>query len=79
MPVPEEFMEPGMGPDYRIGSEGKAATEGWRIQTPPAGEDGTVPDTRLTLAHEITPNIPVSGPGVLPIIPRQSTFDLPIG
>lgn len=77
---PEQFQEPGTGAiDYRIGSEGKAADEGWRRDTPPAGEDGTVPDRRFTLAHLITPNVPASGPGILPESPRPSTFDLPIG
>lgn len=69
-------MEPGTGAvDYRINSDGKAANLGWRRETPPAGEDGTVPDRRLTLAHLIEPNTPVSGPGVaLPLY--QSTFDI---
>jgi hypothetical protein len=76
MAQPEQFMEPGMGPDYRIGSDGLAATNGWRRITPPPGEDGTVPDVSLTVTGA---NHSVRGGGVLPIIPRQSTFDLPIG
>lgn len=75
MDNPELFSEPGsFNVDYRIGRD-DAGDKGWRRETPPAGEDGTVPDVRLTIGTIIYPNIPVSGPGVaLPLNP--STFDL---
>jgi hypothetical protein len=78
MTLPQDFANPGQGPDIRIGSDGLAQDEGWRLETPYFAEDGTVPDRRLTMAHEITPNIPPSGDSVL-WIRRESTFDLPIG
>jgi hypothetical protein len=45
--VPEEHMEPGTNaPDERLNEDDSA---GNRIDTPPAGEDGTVPDRSTTV------------------------------
>jgi len=79
MTVPEDFANPGEGPDYRIGSDGLSQANGWRIDTPPFAEDGSVPDRRLTMASEIFPNIPATGGGILVTARRSSTLDLPIG
>jgi hypothetical protein len=77
MAQPEQFAEPGMGPDYRIGGDSVSQTQQWRVDTPPFAEDGSIPDRRLTMAAEIFPNIPATGGGInLPRI--VSTFDLPI-
>lgn len=74
---PEAFHEPLGTVDYRLGSDGKAQELKWRRDTPPAGEDGSVPDRRLTIGTIMYPNTPVSGPGVF--IPEVSTLDLEIG
>lgn len=48
--VSEEFMDPLTGPDYTIHtSMGLAQEQGWRRDTPPAGEDGSVPSVSLTV------------------------------
>jgi hypothetical protein len=70
-------MEPGSSNavDYRIGRDSSGPPNSWRRRTPPAGEDGTVPDTRLTIKDQ---SDVATGPGVdvtHPIYP--STFDIP--
>lgn len=47
--IPEEFANPQLGPDYTLNTWGRAQDEGWRRDTPPAGEDGTVPYVSLTV------------------------------
>lgn len=47
--IPEEFMDPLTGPNYTNNTMGKAQEEGWRRDTPPAGEDGSVPSVSLTV------------------------------
>ena len=76
MSNPARFMESGSGNavDIRIGHD-SAGDNNWRRATPPAGEDGSVPDLRLTVTGSMNP---VTGPGVdvtHPIYP--STFDIP--
>lgn len=45
---PEELMEPGSNaPDYS--NDDPAIKNGWRRQTPPAGEDGTIPAVSETV------------------------------
>jgi hypothetical protein len=74
---PESFMESGSSGavDYRIGRDSSGPPNNWRRATPPAGEDGSIPDLRLTITDQ---NDVVTGPGVdvtHPIYP--STFDIP--
>lgn len=45
----EEYMEPQGAPDHTRNSTGKAQEQGWRRDTPPAGEDGSVPYVSLTV------------------------------
>lgn len=74
MDNPELFSEPGSNAvDYRIGRDDSAG-KGWRRDTPPAGEDGSVPDRRLTIGTIIYPNVPADGGGVY--LPPLSSFDL---
>lgn len=76
MSDPAQFMEPGSGAiDRRIGKDSAGPPNNWRRLTPPAGEDGSVPDLRLTIADV---DDVVTGPGVdvtHPVYP--STFDIP--
>lgn len=77
MSDPAQFMEPGSSNavDYRIGNDSSGPPNNWRQETPPAGEDGTVPDRRLTIADQ-TDVVTGPGPDVThPVYP--STFDIP--
>jgi hypothetical protein len=70
---PEDFSEPGSGNvDYRLNRDSSGPPNNWRRDTPPAGEDGSVPDRRLT----VTGGSALSGGGVLPSL-YPSTFDIP--
>lgn len=73
MSLSEDFSEPGTGAvDHRINNDSSGPPNNWRRETPPAGEDGSVPDRRLT----VTGGTALTGPGVaLPLY--QSTFDIP--
>jgi len=59
--APEEHQEPLQGPDYTINQD-DSADSGSRIETPPAGEDGTVPDRSDT----VTTNEHEGGNGMTP-------------
>jgi hypothetical protein len=77
MTNPAEFMEAGQDGaiDIRIGHDSSGPPNNWRRDTPPAGEDGTVPDRRLTISDQ---NDVATGPGTdvtHPVYP--STFDIP--
>lgn len=51
MPIDDrEFSDPGTLPDYTRRSTGLAQEQGWRRDTPPAGEDGSVP----YVSHTVT-------------------------
>ena len=76
MAVSEDFTNPGQGPDYRLNNDGKAATLGWRRETPPFAEDGSVPSRRLTVAPSLGINYP-SGSDQAGWVRRGSTFDIP--
>lgn len=71
---PEDFTEPGAvnAVDYRLHRDNSGPPNNWRRETPPAGEDGTVPDRRLT----VTGGTSLTGPGYLPRL-NPSTFDIP--
>lgn len=74
MSDPAQFMEPGTGAeDFRIGKDSAGPPNNWRRATPPAGEDGSVPDLRLTITDQT--DIATGGGVALPLQP--STFDIP--
>lgn len=73
MAQPEEFKEPGLGVDYRIGNDTTAASGQWRRNTPPAGEDGTI-KSRDGLVTGSNPLAVGDGGVALPLY--ASTFDL---
>lgn len=78
--TPDQFREPGFGPDYRIGDDSAGfANNLWRMLTPPAGEDGSIEDVKHTLDPTIFPNTAAEG-SVVPFPHpqvRTSTFDIP--
>lgn len=68
---PEDFSEPGTGAvDYRIGQDTSGPPNNWRRETPPAGEDGSIPARPVTGSGSL-----VGGGVTLPLYP--STFDIP--
>jgi hypothetical protein len=75
MSLSADFSEPGTNAvDYRLNHDSSGPPNNWRRDTPPAGEDGSVPDLRET----VTGGTALTGPGVLlPLYP--STFDIPDG
>lgn len=74
MAEPASFSEPGTGAvDYRIGRDSSGPPNNWRRATPPAGEDGSVPDLRLTILDQV--DVSTGGGVILPLYP--STFDIP--
>jgi hypothetical protein len=84
MTLPEDFSEPGLGVDNRIGNDDSYATSsgiqrGWRRMTPPAGEDGSIPSISLLaegqVGHTLVTDEQVDVSFRNPI--RPSTFDIP--
>ena len=74
---PQKFQESGSSGavDFRIGADSSGPPNNWRRPTPPAGEDGSVPDLRLTITDQVDVS---TGPGTdvtHPVYP--STFDIP--
>lgn len=45
----DEFKDPLGPPNYELNTMGLAQEQGWRRDTPPAGEDGSVPSVSLTV------------------------------
>lgn len=69
-----DFSEPGVNAvDIRLHHDSSGPPNNWRRQTPPPGEDGSIPDVSLTVTGS---NPSVRGGGaLLPLYP--STFDIP--
>lgn len=80
MTNPMQVHEPGFGPDYRINDDSAGFPNRlWRMLTPPAGEDGTIPDIRHTMDEMTYPSVAADG-SVVPFPHpqvRTSTFDIP--
>lgn len=82
--LPQDFSEPGLGVDTRIHNDDSYATSTgiqrlWRRQTPPAGEDGSIPSISLLaegqVGHALVTNEQVDVSFKNPLHP--STFDIP--
>jgi hypothetical protein len=83
--APEQFATPGYGVDYRIGNDDSGypttgAARGWRRDSIPVAEDGSIPSRSLLAASEVFPNALVTDEQVDVSFKNAiypSTYDIP--